>query len=63
LALAEHNVVAQLRNLRTHPSVAARLAEGDLSLHGWVYHIGPGAVTAYDDEQRKFVGVPDAATV
>ena len=55
LELAEHNVVAQLQNLRTHPAVAARLADGDLSLYGWVYHIGSGTVTAYDEATRKFV--------
>ena len=54
VALAEHNVVVQLRNLRTHPTVAARLNEGDLRLHGWVYHIGPGAVTAYEAESETF---------
>jgi carbonic anhydrase len=55
LALTEKNVVAQLRNLQTHPSVAARLVEADLALHGWVYHIGPGFVTAYDEETQTFV--------
>jgi len=54
LAHTEHNVIAQLRNLRTHPTVAARLAEGDLALHGWVYHIGPGTVTAYDEQSKTF---------
>ena len=54
LALTEDNVVAQLRNLRSHPAVAARLEQGDLALHGWVYHIGSGMVTAYDEESRKF---------
>jgi carbonic anhydrase len=54
LALTEENVVAQLKNLRSHPTVAARLEEGDLALHGWVYHIGPGTVTAYDEASRKF---------
>ena len=54
LSLAEHNVVAQLKNLRSHPAVAARLAGGDLALHGWVYHIGPGTVTAYDEERKTF---------
>ena len=37
LANTEHNVIAQLKNLRTHPSVAARLQK-PLVLHGWVYH-------------------------
>jgi len=54
LAMTEENVVTQLKNLRSHPAVANRLLEGDLSLHGWVYHIGPGVVTAYNEESRKF---------
>ena len=54
LSLTESNVVAQLKNLRTHPSVAARLEEGDLALYGWVYDIGPGGVTAYDEELGAF---------
>jgi carbonic anhydrase len=54
LALTEQNVVAQLKNLRSHPAVGARLEEGDLALHGWVYHIGSGAVTAYRAESGKF---------
>jgi carbonic anhydrase len=54
LALTEHNVVAQLKNLRTHPTVAARLGDGSLTLHGWVYHIGEGTVTAYDPENGCF---------
>ena len=54
LALTEHNVVAQLRNLRSHPTVAARLEEGDLALYGWVYHIGPGLVTAFDETTGEF---------
>jgi carbonic anhydrase len=61
LALTEHNVVAQLKNLRTHPTVAARLADGDLQLHGWVYHIGPGRVTAYDEQESRFLSVASAS--
>jgi carbonic anhydrase len=55
LSLAEENVIAQLKNLRSHPAVAARLEEGDLALHGWVYHIGSGDVTAYDEERGTFL--------
>ncbi len=54
LALTEENVVAQLKNLRSHPSVAARLEQGDLALHGWLYHIGSGTVTVYDQAEGKF---------
>ena len=57
LALTERNVVEQLRNLRTHPSVAARLEQDDLRLHGWVYDLGEGTVTAYDPEREIFTPV------
>jgi carbonic anhydrase len=55
LTLSERNVAAQLRNLRSHPVVAARLAAGDLALHGWVYHIGTGTVTVYDEGTGRFL--------
>ena len=54
-ALALENVLVQLDHLRTHPSVAARLASGDLTLHGWFFDIGTGGLLAYDGEARTFV--------
>jgi len=54
LELTEKNVVAQLKNLRSHPTVADRLKQGDLALHGWVYHIGPGTVTVLDESTGRF---------
>jgi carbonic anhydrase len=54
LGLTEQNVVAQMKNLRSHPTVADRLERGGLSLHGWVYHIGSGTVTAYNEESGQF---------
>jgi carbonic anhydrase len=54
LALAEENVIAQLKNLESHPTVATRLEKGDLSLHGWLYHIGSGTVTVYDVQTSNF---------
>ncbi len=52
--LLEQNVILQLQHLKTHPAVAARLAMGDLTLHGWVYDIKTGAVTAYDETTNRF---------
>lgn len=49
------NVLAQLDNLRTHPSVSARLRRGALRLHGWVYKIGTGEVQAWDARSDRFV--------
>ena len=55
--LLEQNVILQLQHLKTHPSVAARLAKGDLQLHGWVYDIKTGDVSAYDEATNSFVSV------
>ena len=54
LNFTEHNVVAQLHNLATHPAVAQRLKDGDLTMHGWIYDIGAGTVTAYDEASGAF---------
>ncbi|MEU5582664.1 carbonic anhydrase [Streptomyces huasconensis] len=43
-ALVRQNVLAQLTNLATHPSVAKALADGKVALHGWVYDIPAGRV-------------------
>jgi len=53
--LIEQNVLLQLEHLKTHPTVAARLEAGDLQLHGWVYDIKTGGMTAYDTTQDKFI--------
>lgn len=52
--LTEENVVAQLDHLRTHPSVASRLASGQLFIHGWVYDIESCEIKAYDAENGEF---------
>ena len=48
------NVLVQLENLRTHPSVAEALSAGRIKLHGWVYDIASGEVRAYDEAWKQF---------
>jgi len=55
--LLEQNVIVQLQHLKTHPSVARRLAKGDLQIHGWVYDIKTGDVSAYDESEKAFIPV------
>ncbi len=54
-ALVEQNVRTQLGHLRTHPSVAARLAAGNLRLHGWVYGIGSGSIGMMENGDGKLL--------
>ena len=62
-ALALENVVVQLNNLRTHPSVAAALAKGQLRLHGWFFEIESGAVLAYCGQTGRFATIDEADDV
>ena len=59
LMVTEENVLLQLQHLRTHPAVAARIANKEISLHGWVYHIENGVVTCYDEAKEAFVPLQD----
>jgi carbonic anhydrase len=52
---AEENVLVQLEHLRTLPAIAARLARGDVRLHGWMYKIETGQVFRFDPNQRQFL--------
>ncbi|MCW1246270.1 carbonic anhydrase [Pseudomonas sp. SAICEU22] len=53
--LTEENVIAQLHHLRTHPSVASRMASGQLFIHGWVYNIETSEIKAFDADQGRFL--------
>jgi len=57
--LLQQNVMLQLNHLRTHPTVAMRLAKKDLTLHGWVYDIKTGGVSAFDESTGEFSPVSE----
>ncbi len=58
-ALIRANVIAQMRNTKTHPEVAAAVASRRLQVHGWYYDILTGAIDAYDEGARKFIALED----
>lgn len=60
-AVTKENVVQQIQHLRTHPSVAAKIATGQVQLHGWVYNIGSGDVLCYNGENGEFEAMDQAA--
>jgi carbonic anhydrase len=55
VAATEENVLVQLNNLSTHPSVAAHLSQGELRVFGWYYDIGSGVIRQYDQQQGQFL--------
>ena len=48
------NVQAQIHNLLTHPSVAARVRAGTLKVHGMVFDIAHGTVRVLDRRTGEF---------
>jgi carbonic anhydrase len=62
-ALALENVVVQLNHLRTHPSVAAALAQGSLTLHGWFFEIENCSILALNGETGAFEAVDEGSTL
>ncbi|WP_437935789.1 carbonic anhydrase [Sorangium sp. So ce341] len=57
----EENVLAQIENLRTHPTIRARLARGELSLYAWVFKIETGQVFQFEHSTGQFGPINEAA--
>ncbi len=53
--ITKENISLQLQHLRTHPVVAAKLATGQVQLHGWLYNIENGDVLCLDERDHRFV--------
>ena len=58
-SMVRENVISQLVNIKTHPSVALALEQGHLRLHGWVYDIETGSIVALDGASDQFVSLAD----
>ncbi|MNG86339.1 carbonic anhydrase [Serratia plymuthica] len=58
-AMVRENVIAQLANIQTHPSVRLALEEGRVTLHGWIYDIESGRIDAFDGSTGSFVSLAE----
>lgn len=54
------NVQVQISHLKTFPSVAAKLAVKQLTVHGWFYQIESGKIDVYDPASEGFVSFDQA---
>ena len=59
-SMVRENVIAQINNVRTHPSVALGLTQSRLNLHGWIYDIESGSLEVLDHESSTFSPVLDS---
>ena len=59
-AAIRENVLVQLNHVRRQPSVVPRLADGRVTLHGWVYEFETGMVFAHDPHSDRFLPLDEA---
>jgi carbonic anhydrase len=57
--LLKQNVILQLQHLKTHPTVAVALAQKAVLLHGWVYDIKTGEVSAFDEASHTWMTIEE----
>jgi carbonic anhydrase len=53
IAIAQ-NVLTQIENIKTYPSVRSRLQQGKLHLYGWLYEIESGELQAFNPLTQQF---------
>ncbi len=53
--LVAENVLIQIDNLKTYPSVRAKLHQGRLKIYAWIYNIETGNVLAYDARTHTYI--------
>ena len=62
LATVRANVLLQLENLRSYDPVRTGEKTGEITLHGWVYHLESGIIEAYDPKTSSWNPVEPAGT-
>ena len=53
--LVAENILIQIENLKTYPTIRAKMHRGKLRIYGWIYEIETGEVLAYDAETHTYL--------
>ena len=62
MCATKESTLVQIENLKTHPSVQRKLAEGELTIHAWLYEFELGEVLIYSQDRGDFIPFEDAVT-
>jgi carbonic anhydrase len=52
--VTEYNVLEQIENLKSHPSVRKRLRYDEIEIRGWLYDIGDGSIREANPKTGEF---------
>lgn len=53
----EQAILTSLQNLTTFPWIKTRVDEGCLRLHGWYFDLTSGALSTWEEGERKFIAI------
>lgn len=53
--VVKENILVQIDNLKTHPSVSAAIRQGKIKIYGWVYNFESGTVSIYDPNEQRYL--------
>lgn len=54
----QEGILVSLKNLKSFPWIAEKIAHGELRLHGWHFSIEDGTLTAFDESIDSFNAIP-----
>lgn len=61
LAIAtQKNIVLQMEHLKTYPQVAQKLANKELTIHGWLYEFETGKIFIHEPSSNNFVQLEES---
>jgi carbonic anhydrase len=50
----KNNLILSLARLMTYPYIVEAIENGKLTIHGWWYHVGTGAIEVYNQSNKTF---------
>jgi carbonic anhydrase len=53
------NILKQMENIKSYPTIQEKLDQGLLKIHGWFFDIKAAEVFAYQDDINKFVRIDE----
>ena len=56
----KNNIIQQVNHLKTYPLIAKKIANNELTIHGWLYEIESGKVFIYESKSNEFLSLEEA---
>jgi carbonic anhydrase len=53
----EQAILTSLQNLMTFPWIRVRAEAGELTLHGWYFNLNTGALSAWEEAEKRFLPI------